>query len=133
MTVGLLSCAKGLRFCVFKPQGLNHLSDVLYGNELDFILIFCASFHVLRRDNYPFKARFYALVHTLVRIGNGANFARQAHFAKESGIFVDGHVVRRRGKRRADGKIDRRLVEANTAHSVDIHVRIIERDTAAFF
>ena len=80
-----------------------------------------------------FKARFDTFHHALFGKVDGTDFARQAHLAKDGGVFVDRHVVRRARKRRANGKVGGWLVQFNAAHCVDIHVGSIKGDSAPFF
>ena len=102
----LFSCAKRFVLGVFQVQRFNHLSDVLYGDKFNFILVLFAGFHVFSGENYSFKARLNTLVDTLIGIGNGANLTRQTHFAEQRRILVDGDIVCRRGKRRANSKVN---------------------------
>lgn len=112
---------------------LYHLIDIGDGHELDFALEFFAGFHVFRGEDDGFEARFNALVHAFFGVGDGADFPRKPDFAEYGGIFVDGNVGGGAGEGGADGEIDGRFGEFDAAHGVDVDVRGIEGNPAAFF
>ena len=92
------------------------------GHELDFVFELFARLHVFGGNHDFLEAHFDAFVHAFFRKVHAAHFARQAHFAEEGGVFIDGDHAFRACKRRAYGKVGARLVQLNAAHGVEVNV-----------